>query len=499
MIDNLTDDSEAKYGPETLKTRELFSAAREETERKYQVQMEQLKKRIETLEASLAKEKETNQNLTMKIKLSKSGPKNASSIQQYLNNKLLSAEILHGVEMKSEYELTAFNRFTVSRIYLVDPGLGKRVVEKPIGQKRKEINEVIVFGVERLNKGRSNSSKIYTTSDFIEGIYRTEPTSGTLYELYYRYLDNLGIGKYSKVVLLRPFGPLLPAISSPVYTDSVWINLILPLKGRTDSLKLFMKNFVDVCILRDKKVYLTVVYFGSENISTVKNIISDVSETYNFKYMKLVNVNESFSRGRALQIGIRSWKSGDVLLFMCDVDIIFNVDFLERCRLNSEKTKRVYYPIVFSLYNPKVVYSLQGKSIPSEKDQLIISKQTGFWRDFGYGMTCQYRSDFYSMGGFDEQITGWGGEDVGLYKKYVKSNFIVVRATDPGIFHLWHDKICDPNLSADQYQGCIRSKALNEASHAQLGLLAFKDEIDIYKGHKLRFGDKPSTFFSKQQ
>ncbi|GFS09718.1 hexosyltransferase [Elysia marginata] len=429
----------------------------------------------------------------------------------YIKERMEASEILHGQPYKTEYEMISFNRFIMNRIYMVDPGLGKRVVEKPIGSKKKDINEVLFHAVEKLNRNRSSASlSLYTYDHFVEGIYRTEPASGAHYELYFTNLDknnganvngfkgnafqqqhhqqHLYTNSYVRVSMFRPFAPPQLVQQTVVNTGPDWINLVLPLSGRIDTFKVFMDQFVSICINQDRRIYLTVVYFGVEGLKEVKAIMSRTAKTYRFKHMKLVTLNETFARGRGLQIGTLNWKGGgDVLMFFCDVDIMFTPEFFERCRLNSEKGKRVYYPIVFSLYNPKLVYSLQDIPTPSLLDQLVLSKDTGFWRDFGYGMTCQYRSDFLKIKGFDEQITGWGGEDVSLYQKFVHSgDYFVVRATDPAIFHLWHEKSCDPNLSAEQYRSCIRSKALNEASHSQLGLLAFKDEIDVHRGVKER-------------
>ena len=408
-------------------------------------------------------------------------------LQNHFDQKLREAEVGNGISLNNEYELFPFCRFTLSRIYLVDPGLGKRVVEKPIGMKKKEIVEVVNFAVSKLNENH-NGQMLYSPDDFLEGIYRTEPTMGTHYELYFRDKEQTPSSlHYRKVAYTRLFGPLHFVSNDYVYTAKSIINLILPLKGRLEKFATFMDRFVKVCVERDKRVHLTVVYFGQEGLQDVRNIMQNVQSMHRFPHLKLLSLNGNFSRGRGLQEGVQSLSTGSSsLLFFCDVDIVFSTDFLERCRLNAKEGQRVYYPIVFSLYNPRVVYSLQDMPMPSEAEQLAISKDTGFWRDFGYGMTCQYLTDFQIIGGFDEKFTGWGTEDVYLYKKYLKSNYFVIRATDPGIFHQWHEKYCDPNLSQDQYRGCIRSKALNEASHAQLGMLAFKEEIDIHKSLKTK-------------
>ena len=209
----------------------------------------------------------------------------------------------------------------------------------------------------------------------------------------------------------------------------VFLHMCIP---RVDTFKQFMETFTKVCILGDQRVHLTIVYFGEDELNMAQKIVKNVSQAYNFTHVTFLTKDTEFSRGVGLLSGAEAWDKGNVLMFFCDVDIYFDERFLDRCRMNAEPGRKVYYPIVFSLYNPDIVY--HGRNIPDWHDQLVIGKNSGYWRDFGFGMTCLYRSDFLYMKGFDTNIKGWGAEDVKLYRKFVSSNLEVVRAPDRGTY-----------------------------------------------------------------
>ncbi|XP_035523868.1 chondroitin sulfate N-acetylgalactosaminyltransferase 1 [Morone saxatilis] len=417
------------------------------------------------------------------------GPKSQQTdLQEFLRSQLSKAEVTAGIRLPSEYAVVAFESFTLQRVYQLEMGLTRHPEEKPVRKdKREELGEVLEMALHSLNTPssqqdsriaaeKSQTSKVYSMSDFIEGITRTERDKGTLYELTFRGESS---NEFRRLVLFRPFGPLLKVKNERVDTVNVPINIIVPLSRRTDKFKQFMHNFREVCVRQDGRVHLTVVYFGKEQMSEVRSTLENTSREVNFKNYTLLQLDEEFSRGRGLDVGARAWKGGNVLLFFCDVDIYFTADFLNTCRLNTQPGKKVFYPVLFSQYNPTLIYG-GPEHIPPVEQQLVIKKDTGFWRDFGFGMTCQYRSDFINIGGFDIDIKGWGGEDVHLYRKYLHSNLLVVRAPSRGLFHLWHEKHCADELPPDQYRMCMQSKAMNEASHGQLGMLFFRHEIEAH-------------------
>ncbi|XP_050969556.1 chondroitin sulfate synthase 1 [Labeo rohita] len=247
------------------------------------------------------------------------------------------------------------------------------------------------------------------------------------------------------------------------------INILVPLAGRYEIFVRFMANFEKICLIPNQNVKLLILLFSTDNnTERIKQI--ELMREYHMKYpkadMEIKPVSGPFSRALALEVGSAHF-TNDSLLFYCDVDLLFTPDFLNRCRGNTVLGEQTYFPIIFSQYDPKVVYA--GK-VPSDNHYVFTSK-TGLWRHYGFGIVCVYKGDLVKAGGFDVSIQGWGLEDVDLFNKFVQSGIKLFRSTDTGIVHVHHPVVCDPNLDPKQYKMCLGSKASSHGSTQQLAEL----------------------------
>ncbi|KAM4809174.1 chondroitin sulfate synthase 3 [Rhinophrynus dorsalis] len=255
------------------------------------------------------------------------------------------------------------------------------------------------------------------------------------------------------------------------------IHFIVPLNGRYDIFLRFMDNYEKTCLIPKQNVKLVIMLFSSDT-SSDPNKHTELMAEYQNKYpqadMSIITMSGQFSRGLSLDQGSAQFDN-DTLLLFCDVDLMFTSDFLQRCRDNTIQGQQVYYPIVFSQYDPKVTY----RGNPAGDNNFVFTKKTGFWRDYGFGITCIYKSDLLKIGGFDTSIQGWGLEDVDLFTKVISSGLKAFRSQETGVVHVFHPVQCDPNLNPKQYKMCLGSKASTFASTAQLAEIWLEKHLGI--------------------
>lgn len=265
------------------------------------------------------------------------------------------------------------------------------------------------------------------------------------------------------------------------------INILIPLSGRFDMFVRFMGHFEQTCLASSQNVKLVVLLFNSDsNPDKARQV--ELLRDYRLKYpradLQVLPVSGEFSRALALEVGAAQF-ANDSLLFFCDVDLVFTADFLQRCRANTVRGQQIYFPIIFSQYDPKIVYGGgggggaggggvggggigKGPGGGGGDSHFAFTRKTGFWRNYGFGVTCIYKGDLVRVGGFDVSIQGWGLEDVDLFNKAVQAGLRTFRSQEVGVVHVHHPVFCDPGLEAKQYKMCLGSKAATYGSTQQL-------------------------------
>ena len=304
------------------------------------------------------------------------------------------------------------------------------------------------------------------------GYRRLDPTRGVEYVMDVSGQLGNGTTMRERLSFLRPFGEI--EVLNRVHSDtSVAVNIIVPVSGVADRFRQFLVNYETTCLksvkVQDTRLVVVVFSDTDAGYDQVVATLETLRKKHQRAIIRTVREKGKFSRARGLDTGAKAVGQNE-LMFFVDADLDFTDGFLQRCKKIAAYGEQAYFPVVFMLYNPDVVYN--GKPVPK---QVTISRSTGHWASYAFGMVCVYRKDYEAVGGFDLDIKGWGAEDVKLYERFVASSSIrSFRAVDPGLIHRFHSKACNPKLSSDQFRMCIGALAEGYASKTQLALLYLK-------------------------
>lgn len=239
------------------------------------------------------------------------------------------------------------------------------------------------------------------------------------------------------------------------YGTNEIVYFVVPVISGLDKVKHFLSMYERVCLANHQQTSLILSVY-ERSYQSVNTLIHPYKLRYPKYDFRVVKVSGVFSRSRALNLGMSLLGDGD-LAFHCDIDIeITDTSFLDRCRMNTVKNESIYFPEVFKYYNLDIVYRNKKWShgLPP------ISRKTGHWSNYGYGMVCIYKTDHIAVGEMNNTIEGWGLEDSDYYFRMKPHKRIIFRAPDPSLRHRWHSKNCPAITIPDKYIHCRNSKYL---------------------------------------
>ncbi|XP_026809414.1 LOW QUALITY PROTEIN: chondroitin sulfate synthase 1-like [Rhopalosiphum maidis] len=281
--------------------------------------------------------------------------------------------------------------------------------------------------------------------------------------------------------MVRVEGP--PAKRRPD-SQAKTVHFVLPLFNRLTTFARFVDNYESVCLANDERVTLTVVPYGKATADGAAAEVAQLAARHpGARLTVLPDAGGPFARAAALHAGAvhAAGPPPDDLLFFVDVDMLWTAATVDRVRLNTVRGRTVYFPIVYSEYDPVVVY---GRAAGSP-NHFLVNQDTGYWRQYGFGIVSAYATDLAAAGGLDTSIRGWGNEDVDLYEKFVRSRtstaVSVFRAADPDLVHVYHPVECDAGLPEPKARMCANTRFETYGNVDQFANIIYRNREAVYE------------------
>lgn len=205
------------------------------------------------------------------------------------------------------------------------------------------------------------------------------------------------------------------------------IFLLTPVKNQYAWVKLLLKVLEDLLAKTNEKKVTLVLLDNESNDGDYQSLLS--SSNLKTAYIRVPGAR--FNKVKALNLGLKRVEDTvDNIAMVMDLHLELPLDFFDRTRKMTIKGNTAFSPTLLRLgeCTHEMYTDIKGKQ--------------GKWQDDGPGIMAMYRSDWITVGGFNEEMFAnkWGGEDWELVDRIIEHGFHIIHYRLPRFYHLVHSR-----------------------------------------------------------
>ena len=290
-------------------------------------------------------------------------------------------------------------------------------------------------------------------------LQRIDPQRGIDYFIH--ALEKNVDGEYSSRFMhaLRETEPLQVTSMQPANYHTTKVNFVVPTAAVSKGFQRFMISFENTFLARTppELVGLFVILYSdgvvkkySKNLFATTTLLQLYKKKYPMADLRLITTNRPFSRKESIELASQEHPSFE-LLFLADIHVDFSHQFLERCRMNAIENRQVYFPAVFSPYNPSEFY--KDRLLHPYAVRFKINSDQGTWMHENFHLACIYNYDLEKAleSGRGVKERDWSLVDLVLRQG---QGLEVFRAVEPGLVNLWQDGCTEEQLGGREKMLC---------------------------------------------
>ncbi|NXX77346.1 CHPF2 glucuronyltransferase, partial [Urocolius indicus] len=386
---------------------------------------------------------------------------------------------------KSRFEVISWDYFTEQHLFSCPDGSPKCELS---GASKADVSEIIEWALEELN-GRYQPLLRFSKRQLLNGYRRFDPTRGMEYtlDLLLEAVTQKGHSHVltKRVSLVRPLSKV-EIIPMPYVTEATRVQLVLPLTVQDLD---FVANFLDMFAMNTLDTHdnalLTLLFvyrpYDAQQVGQVdvfagvKAMVGELEKRYAEVKIPWISVKTEVPSQVKLMDIVSKKHPVDTLFFLASVWTEINMEFLNRCRMNTISNWQVFFPVHFQEFNPALVY--RGEQTASSGTDFL---RDGHFDRHSFAEACFYNSDYMTARtklaadilDQDEVLESMEVFDVFLHY----SGLHLFRAVEPGLVQKYALRSCNPRLSEELYHRCLLSNLEGLASRSHLAMALFEQE-----------------------